>query len=76
MTKDERMEIERMQRERMDAVYVTRCKNCKYGQPLDTTKAPFKYYKDSCVMCTCEDVVGEEPMIYLPDHFCSYGKWE
>ena len=53
---------------------VVRCKNCKHGQSLDTTKPPYKYYKESCIMCTCEDVVGDEPMVYLPDHFCSYGE--
>jgi hypothetical protein len=25
-------------------------------------------------MCTCEDVVGDEPMVYLPNHYCSYGE--
>lgn len=57
-----------------DVMSIVRCKNCKYGQSLDRTKSPFKYYKESCVMCTCEDVVGDEPMVYFPDHFCSYGE--
>lgn len=57
-----------------DMAQVVRCKDCKYGKSLDRTKSPFKYYKDSCVMCTCEDVVGDEPMVYLPNHFCSYGE--
>lgn len=56
-----------------DVMSIVRCKNCKHGQSLDRTKSPFKYYKESCVMCTCEDVVGDEPMVYFPDHFCSYG---
>ena len=57
-----------------DVMSIIRCKNCKYGESLDRTKPPFKYYKDGCVICTCEDVVGDEPMVYLPDHFCSYGE--
>ena len=61
----------------VDAVEVVRCKDCKHSKSLDRTKPPFKYYKDSCILCECEDVVGDEPMVYLPDHFCSYGvaKW-
>lgn len=57
-----------------DMVLVVHCKNCKHGKSLDKTKPPFKYYKDDCVMCTCEDVVGDEPMVYLPNHYCSYGE--
>ena len=68
------MTLEQIQRECGDAVCVTRCKNCRYGKPLDRTKPPFKYYKDGCIMCTCEDVVGDEPTVYVPYHFCSYGE--
>ena len=57
-----------------DVVEVVKCKNCKHSIPIDRTKSPFKYYKESCIMCTCEDVVGDEPMVYLPNHFCSYGE--
>lgn len=57
-----------------DFVEVVRCKDCKHGRPIDKTKSPEKYYKDGCVVCECEDVVGDEPMIYLPNHFCSYGE--
>ena len=57
-----------------DTVDVTRCSKCIYGRPIDNTKCPEKYYKDDCVVCECEDVVGCEPMIYPPNHFCSYGK--
>lgn len=58
----------------VDAVKVVRCKYCKYGRSIDITKSPEKYFKNDCVVCECEDVVGDEPMIYRPDHFCSYGK--
>ena len=57
-----------------DVVAVVHCKDCQHGKPLDRTKPPFKYYKDSCVLCECEDVVGDEPMVYLPTHFCSCGE--
>lgn len=57
-----------------DMVSVVRCKNCKHSKPLDRTKPPFKYYKNDCVMCTCEDVIGDEPMVYFPNHYCSYGE--
>ena len=55
-------------------VEVVRCKDCKHGRPTDKTKAPEKYYKDDCVVCECEDVVGDEPMVYLPSHFCGCGQ--
>jgi hypothetical protein len=57
-----------------DVVEVVRCKDCEHARPIDKTKAPEKYFKDDCVVCECEDVIGEEPMIYRPDHFCSYGE--
>ena len=56
-----------------DVVEVVRCKNCQHGRPIDKTKSPEKYFKDDCIVCECENVVGEEPMVYLPSHFCSYG---
>lgn len=56
------------------SIKIVHCKDCKHGKSLDRTKPPFKYYKDSCVLCECEDVVGEEPMVYLPTHFCSCGE--
>ena len=57
-----------------DVAEVVRCKDCKHSRPLNKMKSPEKYYKDSCIVCECEDVVGDEPMIYLPTHFCSYGE--
>lgn len=53
---------------------IIRCKDCKFSRLLDRTKSPEKYYKDSCIVCECEDVVGDEPMIYLSDHYCSFGR--
>ena len=58
----------------VDAVEVVRCKDCKHGRPPRNDIAPEKYFKDDCIVCQCEDVVGDEPMIYKPAHFCSYGK--
>jgi hypothetical protein len=56
-----------------DVVEVVRCKDCKHGKKIDTKTPPFRYYRPDCIVCECEDVVGDEPMIYLPTHFCSYG---
>ena len=67
----QKAEIEELQKK---VVEVVRCKDCQYGRPIDITKSPEKYYRDDCVVCECEDVVGEEPMIYQPDHFCRCGK--
>ena len=60
----------------LQAVYEkpVRCKDCKKGRPIDETKCPEKYFKTDCVVCECEEVVGDEPMIYGPTHFCSYGE--
>jgi hypothetical protein len=58
----------------VDAVEVVRCKDCCHGRQIDKARSPEKYFKDTCVVCQCESVVGDEPMIYEPTHFCSYGK--
>ena len=52
----------------------TRCKECKFSRPLDRTKSPEKYYREDCIVCECEDVVGNEPMIYTSEHYCSFGR--
>lgn len=57
-----------------DFAKITRCKYCKHSRPIDKTKTPEKYFRDDCVVCECEDVCGDEPMIYLGSHFCSYGE--
>jgi hypothetical protein len=57
-----------------DCVEVVRCKDCKFSRPLDKSKSPEKYFKNSCVVCECETVVGDEPIIYINTHFCSYGE--
>ena len=58
----------------VDAVEVVRCKDCCHGRQIEKTRSPEKYFKDTCVVCLCESVVGDEPMIYEPTHFCSYGE--
>lgn len=58
----------------IQAEKVTKCFNCKYSRPIDRTKSPEKYYREDCIVCECEDVVGDESMIYLKEHFCSFGK--
>ena len=59
-----------------DFVEVVRCSQCKYGRKIDKNRSPEKYFRNDCVVCECEDVVEDEPMIYPPTHFCSYGKGE
>ena len=56
-----------------DVVEVVRCKDCVHSRPIDNTKSPERYFKDECVVCECEDVVGDMPTVYSPYHFCSYG---
>lgn len=52
---------------------VTECRNCKHGRNIDKTRSPEKYFNPEYIICECEDVVGEESMLYPPNHFCSYG---
>ena len=54
-------------------VKIVRCEDCIYGRDIDNTKFPERYFRDDCIICTCEEVVGDGEMIYVPDHFCSYG---
>ena len=56
-----------------DVVEVVRCKDCRHGKLVDTSLPGFRYYRPECIMCECEEVVGDEPMVYFPTHFCSYG---
>lgn len=57
-----------------DFVEVVRCGRCKYSRELNKNKSPEKYYKNCCVVCECEDIVGDEPMIYHNEHFCGKGE--
>lgn len=57
-----------------DVREVVLCKNCIYGRAPDLHKSPEKYYRSDCVVCQCEDTIGDEPMIYPPTHYCGYGK--
>lgn len=61
-------------KDKTDVVEVVRCGDCIFSQELDRERPPYKYYNTNCVLCVCEDVVGDEAMIYLKNHFCSYGK--
>lgn len=53
---------------------IVRCKDCKHGRPPRFNTSPEKYFKQDCVVCQCENVVGDEFMIYEPSHFCSKGE--
>ena len=57
-----------------DVVEVVRCEDCKYSEPINRNISPYKYFREECVVCRCGSVVGDEPMVYLPNHFCSYGR--
>lgn len=58
----------------VDAEEVVRCRDCKHSREINRTKLPEKYFSNNCIVCECEDVVGDEPMVYLRTHFCSYGE--
>lgn len=57
-----------------DVVEVVRCKDCRKGRPVNKLKSPERYFKAECIVCECEDVVDDAPMVYQPMHFCSYGE--
>lgn len=52
---------------------IVHCTDCRFSKNLDRSKVPYMYFNPRCVLCTNEAVVGDEPMVYLPYHFCSYG---
>ena len=57
-----------------DVAEIVRCEKCLHGRSIDKNKVPEKYFKENCIVCECEEVVGDEPMIYPPTHYCSFGK--
>lgn len=57
-----------------DVVEVVLCGECKHSKSIDTKQSPFRYYKPECIMCYCEEAIGDEPMVYLPTHFCGFGE--
>lgn len=57
-----------------DVVEVVRCEECEHSREIDRKKYPERYFLSHCIVCECEQVVGDEPMIYPKTHFCSYGK--
>lgn len=61
-------------KDKADIVEVVRCKECIHSRAIDYTKSPEKHFRNECIVCECEEVVGDEPMIYLNTHFCSYGE--
>lgn len=58
----------------IQAEQVVRCFDCKYSRSIDRTKSSEKYFREDCIVCECEDVVGDEPMIYLKNHYCGFGR--
>lgn len=57
----------------VDAVVVTRCKDCKYADDKKETNVEKRYVADILV-CRNSDLCGDEPLAMWPDDFCSYGK--
>ena len=57
-----------------DVAEIIRCEKCLHGRNIDKNKVPEKHFKPDCIVCECEEVVGDEPMIYPPTHYCSFGK--
>ena len=56
----------------VDAVVVTRCKDCKYAD-TERRNATEKRYYDSILFCRNSNLCNDEPLAMWPDDFCSYG---
>lgn len=57
----------------VDAVVVTRCKDCKYAGTKRESVAEKRYVAD-ILFCRNSDLCGDEPLAMWPDDFCSYGE--
>lgn len=57
---------------------VVRCKDCIHSFILEDshlkTEPPYKYYRKDCVMCGCEDLVEDYPIIVTDTFYCGYGE--
>lgn len=62
----------------VDAAPVVRCGECEHSFVLEdsplATEPPYKYYRKDCVMCGCEDLVGDYPVVVTDTFYCGYGK--
>lgn len=57
----------------VDAVVVTRCKDCRYAGGKRETVAE-KRYVAGILFCGNSDLCGDEPLAMWPNDFCSYGE--
>lgn len=57
----------------VDAVVVTRCKDCKYAGTKRESVVEKRYAAD-ILFCRNSDLCGDEPLAMWPDDFCSYGE--
>ena len=57
----------------VDAVVVTRCKDCKYADGKKETSAEKRYVAD-ILFCRNSELCGDEPLAMWPNDFCSYGE--
>lgn len=57
---------------------VVRCKDCIHSFVLGDSplaiEPPYKYYRKDCVMCGCEELVGDYPIVVTDTFYCGYGK--
>ena len=57
----------------VDAVVVTRCKDCKYADD-EKQSIVEKQYMGDLLFCRNSYLCGDEPLSMWPNDFCSYGK--
>lgn len=57
---------------------VVRCQDCIHSFVLGdshlATEPPYKYYRKDCVICGCEELVGDYPIIVTDTFYCGYGR--
>ena len=57
----------------VNAVVVTRCKDCRYADGKKETNAEKRYLAD-ILFCRNSELCGDEPLAMWPNDFCSYGE--
>lgn len=62
----------------IDAVPVTRCKDCRHSTLLGDSdlrkESPWCYYMEHCRICLCTDLVEDEALLVEDNFFCAYGE--
>lgn len=61
----------------VDAVRVVRCKDCQFSVLLKDADfrndPPWRYHSENCLVCCCNALIEDEPIIVEKDFFCAYG---